>query len=464
MLILRARSDGLKLRVRGAGHSQPAAFGAGPRALAVMLDKFSAVEFDEDKMQVRVEAGCHLGLDPEDPTSTSTWKNSLFAQLDARGWALPDMGGITRQTVGGFLSTGSSGGSLLHSPGDLIVSLRLMDGTGTIREFSKSTNPDDPFYAAGVSMGLLGVITSVTLQCVPRYDVLGEERTTDYGHCEIDLFGRDATGNRPGVQTFLEQAEHSRLLWWPQPGVEKVTVWKARKVDPDPNRKRQPYRQVRRVLGSSYPAYLLISLALKAVDSLNPPAPRGWMARRAERLLAQMYKLIAGQFLRPSRQQFCDSWWQALPMDDQTNYSLLPTSFTELWIPLAHSTRVMQSLREHYAAGFPATGTYACEIYASPASMFWMSPAYGRPVIRIDPFWFNKSKIDPLQYYYPQYWSLLRDFGYTLHWGKALSGDEDYIQSGYPKWGEFMALRAELDPSQVFVTDYWRKHLAVAST
>src|SRR5690606_10675058 len=128
-LIAAARASGRKLRVRGAGHSEPGAYEAGAGNFDVLLDRMSSVEFDDAAMQVTVGGGCHLGVDPEDPSGTSTRENSLLTRLDRRGWALPTTGGITRQTVAGFLMTGSAGGSLAHSAGDLIVRLRLMDGT-----------------------------------------------------------------------------------------------------------------------------------------------------------------------------------------------------------------------------------------------------------------------------------------------------------------------------------------------
>lgn len=65
-------------------------------------------------------------------------------------------------------------------------------------------------------------------------------------------------------------------------------------------------------------------------------------------------------------QHFWDSWWQGLPLDNQINDKLLPTSFTELWIPMRRAAEVMQKLRDHYEAkGLEATGTFCCEIYAA---------------------------------------------------------------------------------------------------
>lgn len=49
-----------------------------------------------------------------------------------------------------------------------VVALTLMTANGTILECSES-NQEDVFQAARVHLGCLGVILTVTLQCVPRF-------------------------------------------------------------------------------------------------------------------------------------------------------------------------------------------------------------------------------------------------------------------------------------------------------
>src|SRR4051812_24441761 len=168
-LIQHAGANGLKVRVRGSAHSVKAAIFTGnfeqppttDRDLNLILDRMTQVSFDEAKQQVTAQGGCHLGLDPMDPTGQSTRENSLFFQVDQKGWAFPTTGGISTQTVGGFMSTGSAGTSLHQAVGRQVLAIRLVDGLGNIQEYHKADDLDDPFYAAGVSMGLLGVITSV---------------------------------------------------------------------------------------------------------------------------------------------------------------------------------------------------------------------------------------------------------------------------------------------------------------
>jgi FAD/FMN-containing dehydrogenase len=479
-LILHARHEGRTVRVRGAGHSTAAAIytdGFDPEGVRgglginVLLDRLAAVSFDESRMQVTVQAGCHLGRDPTDPSGTSTLENSLFYQLDRRGWALPDTGGIIHQTVAGFLSTGSSGGSLQHSVGDQIVTIRLIDGQGNARELSDASDPD-LFAAAGVSMGLLGIVTQVTFQCVPRFDVIGQQATSSVDGCAVDLFAGAASG-KPGLEEFLRQTEHARLMWWPQRGVRRIVVWQGRTMQAGDYGAEtgtrdhfhpKPYQEFPVVLGSDAPAQLFGSAFYNLIRFWNAPGPLGGLTRGALSVaLAPVIKIFVGIDGTKGPVRFWDAWWRALPMDNQASDRLLPTRFTEMWLPISKTAEAMARLRDHYERhGLAATGPYACEIYATKRSRFWMSPAHDRDVVKIDMFWFGHDVGDPAERYYPQFWALLKDLDYRLHWGKYLPDDTArFLPARFPRWHDFLRIREQLDPGRVFLTRYWRAHLGI---
>jgi D-arabinono-1,4-lactone oxidase len=466
-LVKRACNEGRQIRVRGAEHSVNAAIYTDERegALNVQLDRYTKiVRWDPARLRVTVQAGCHLGVDPNNPASNE--KNSLLAQLELRGWALPDLGGITHQTVGGFISTGSMGGSTTYDIGESIVAIRLIDGTGNVHELAPNADdPNDeqtnPFYAAGVSMGLLGIISEVTFQCVPRFDIIGQQATTRAEYSSINLFDAGPSG----LAAFFRRTPYSRLLWWPQAGIDKMQVWQARRTTPgDAVRTHVDGRFVAKPfvsLPGGEGVQALINGFYNLVSRDPPPY---------EPTTESFVKSVLGVVLSDETVEFWDRWLSGLPMDNQISDTFMPTEFTELFIDIEKSDAVMTALRDFYAGdcGMARTGPYACEVYPAKKSRFWMSPSYGHDTIRVDVFWFKTRKGTPEVDFYPQYWELLRSFGFRFHWAKYLSDPRsstgtEYVRRQFPMWDKFMALRAKMDPHGVFLTAYWRRHLGIGA-
>jgi D-arabinono-1,4-lactone oxidase len=138
----------------------------------------------------------------------------------------------------------------------------------------------------------------------------------------------------------------------------------------------------------------------------------------------------------------------------------------------------MRLLRDYFAAPADAaealdrTGTYAWELYAVMPERFWLNAAYSSGedewcdgALRIDPYWFAENAADPAQALFAGLWSLLREaeIPFRLHWGKFQpaysAGDRswvDFFRAQYPRWDDFLRLRAERDPNNIFLSDYWR--------
>jgi len=473
-LIQHARNNKLKVRVRGSGHSSANAsiytgdFESPSQSnpnIDIYMDQMCGVTFDEANMLATVEAGCHIGHDLEDIAGVSTAHNSFMSRLQAKGWALPITGGIARQTIGGFLAMGSSGGSLTYSLLDALQHIRVVDGTGTVQEFNRDDNNlDDPFWAVGVSMGLLGIVTSVTFKCIETYNIKGQETTSRDDKCPVDCFG-DGSSGRPSAAQFFKDTPYGRMMWWPQRGIEKIIVWEAERIPAEANFKPKPYQEFAPILGSTKPAQIAASLLFRLYGFINPPGPQGILQNIAAAVLKPLFPLIVNSFLASGMkgpQKFQDYWCDGVPMDDRIDYTLIPVKFSELWIPVDRTKEVFNKIRDHFRThDITQVGTFTVEVYATPANNFWLSPAYQRDVIKYDMFWFAKNPGDPERDFYPQFWQLLDEFDYRPHWGKFLPGDVARLSSSYPRWDDFMALRDTMDPDQIFVTDYWRRHLGI---
>ena len=554
-LVLAARREGRLLRVRGSGHSVShaiyAAPGEAPNSVAtgfvpagdqieVMLDRYRSWRVrSEERKLVEVDAGIHLGADPSDPSGTATLENGLLAQLaETKGWSLSNTGGITHQTVSGFLMTGSSGGSLQHSANANVHGVRIIDGRGDVRSLSLD---DDPRALDAVlpSVGLLGVVSTVTLQCTDRFAIAGTESVAPVRDGPIDLFG-DGRPGRPSLEDFLRETPFARIEWWPQRGLERMVIWQAARIPAEDPFEAIPYQ---RFGGSPEASQLLIAVLYAILGNLDDLAKAKdklednfeefervleatKLARRLggvgdllakflaavteggidaaitlltplapliRRSIPRFFPELASQFIpldaekpgkdRGQPQRFRDWGWRSLPMDNAVNDALLPAGFTEAWIPIGLAGKVMRLLDRHFSEpdddheAYRRTGTFVWEVYGAVPSSHWLNQAYstGRDewrdgVLRINPYWFGDNATGGAERFFAGLWNLLRDndVPFRLHWGKyqppASREDPqwvDFIAQQYPCWEDFLRLRAEWDPDDIFLTDYWRDRLGL---
>lgn len=109
------------------------------------------------KMHVRVGAGCQI--------------KNLLSALNNQGLTIPSLGLITEQTIAGATATGTHG-SGKHSLSHYIESSRIAcfkRGSTTAQIVDVEEGVE--LQAARCSLGCLGVITEITLPCIPQYFV-----------------------------------------------------------------------------------------------------------------------------------------------------------------------------------------------------------------------------------------------------------------------------------------------------
>jgi len=592
-LIRHAREAGGQLRVMGSTHSVWRAIvtdrfsGAStpPGEFTVVLDRYVQVfeaqvdPADPRSKLVEVQAGCHMGLAPTRPVQAriversegvdaggtspwheGSWDNSLTAILHHRdGLALPDLGGITHQTVAGFISTGSAGGTVKWSVHDAIARLRVIDSEGRVTELTPDGDDPDWFRAAGIGLGLCGVISTITFRCIPTFDIVGRETVSATRRSsDLDFYGDRPASRLPSLEQFLLDADYARLMWWPQRHFDRLVVWQARRAAFDPQRRLRAYREIAHfpvasqvlasivytVLGNldrperaiahvnrlrraktevdwkgvrkrlrglfsrpRDPAHvgrtkgdrhgpialgaawlMVVQLLVTAGDGLLVSALklrllRG-MVKRLAALVPEHIDTLLGPFVStgkdgaPVTQEFCDRGFMGLPLDNQMDDLLMPTWFTELWVPFTPGDGRLQEtitrLRRCFDAdgtaqgAYAATGAFAFELYVARADhTFFLSPATGSHAFRVDVFWFGNNQANPVTDFYPRFWKALEPLGYRLHWGKFLPPPDaarpDRLTARYPDWARWKAVRARVDPSGLFLTRYWREHLGLSS-
>ena len=593
-LIRHARHTGAQLRVMGSTHSVWRAIvtdqfsgAATPSSeFAVVLDRYVTVfasevdPADAHSRLVEVQAGCHIGLAPKRPVQAriieraegsdvrdaspwheGRWENSLTAILHHRdGLALPDLGGISHQTVAGYVSTGSSGGTVKWSIHDAIARLRVIDAEGRVAELTPDGDDPDWFHAAGIGMGLCGVISTITFRCIPAFDIVGRETiSATRRSSDLDFYADRPTSGLPSLEQFLIDADYARLMWWPQRKFDRLVVWQARRAAFDPQRRLRPYREIARFPVASQAAASIVYTVLGNLDTpdraiahvtrmrharshadwkgagrwlrqlfsrtVDPSDAEGTRSNRpnaialgaswllvvqllvtaGDNFLADLIRLplLRGLIRRlgafvpghidtvlnpfvstgrdgaPATQEFCDRGFMGLPLDNQMDDLLMPTWFTEMWVPFTPGDGRLQDtitrLRQCFDAdgtaqgAYAATGAFAFELYvARRDDQFFLSPASGSHAFRVDVFWFGNNAGNPVTDFYPQFWTALEPLGYRLHWGKFLPPPDaarpGHLTARYAKWERWKAVRARVDPTGLFLTRYWREHLGLDAT
>lgn len=455
--ILNAKREKKILRVAGSAHSVSDAISHKDGVTLLLTGDLRKVEINDEKeedgkkwLYCRIGAGCYLGVNRLDPFSDL--QNSACYQLNQKGYGFPELGGIIHQSIGGFISTGSAGGSLKHSFADVIQEIEFVDGTGTPHTAKPGT---EEWCAVGVSMGLFGVITHVSFRLPEMSLVEGSE--TNYKFTE-SLLGPDEEGNSK-LKKSLETNEYLRVNWFPQKHVRRVQQWVAQQV---PEGETIEYHSILACCAASGAAAIALTVCNLLLQCPNPTEFH--------------YKIIGCALslfvdLNYSK-RFRDCWSKILPMDNEVpTQSIMKMAFTEIWVPLKECQNVMNKLQKLFEDQ-QACNNLATEIYGAKKSPFWLSMSYGDDnMVRVDPYWWAFNGGDKRKFFSYFWDALLGIQGSRLHWGKYLPFPGQhcgtikfnlaYLKSVYTKMDDWLKMRETMDPDQVFVTDYWRGILEI---
>lgn len=455
-----AKKENLIIRTIGSGHSPSASiFPEQEKHIKIKLAgdfkkiKSFTEEESKDSALVTVGAGCYLGVNPSD--KESTLENSFNYQIDLEGFALPTLGGISHQTIAGFLSTSSSGGTAKHNIADAIEAIGFIDGTGKYHNVKKG---DPLFNAVGVSMGLLGVITDVSFRLQKRYLVQGSEINQEVK--DSCLAGDSKSDYAALDKTLFEENEYGHINWFAQKYVDSISLWTGKQN----NDFKTPEKEYKHALSSKGMAFLASS-DMAIINVLNESKIGD--SDKTQRLIGGLLK----PFVNPKdRQDFRQIWYKALPIDDQANVDgLFDIAFSELWFPRSQLNDVMRKMKYVFETNPKAAGNFIVELYAAKESPFLLSPSYGHDALRVDLYWWKKNPCGDANKYFGQFYEALK--GGQYHWGKYLPNPgEKYgeytfnpedLQKNYPGLPEFLKWREKCDPHQLFVSDYWRKYLSI---
>lgn len=196
-IVTKAYQEGMNVHAYGAGHSWSNLVPT--KGYLIKTDQLDRLlEVDYEKMQVRVEAGISL--------------HKLNCILAKHGLALSNLGRVTVQSIAGATATGTHGTGHTPTIASFITEVDLLTGVGDSQRITIDKNPSE-LAAARLSLGCLGIIYSLKLQCERRY-VMED-------HCYITDFD-EMYNNR---EKLLEENDHWMFEWNPYNGKALCYIW-----------------------------------------------------------------------------------------------------------------------------------------------------------------------------------------------------------------------------------------------
>lgn len=394
-LVDKARKEGRRIRMVGSGHSfTPIAATDG--YMLTLQNMQGLIQLDKDKKQATVWAGTTI--------------NALGKLLHEQGLAQINLGDIDKQSIAGATSTGTHGtGINFGGISTQIVALRLLTADGQFIDASPDQNAEI-FEAARIGLGALGIVTQVTLQLVDAYKL-------EYRVAKASL--EDTLQN---LEKYKQENRNFEFYWFPYTDTVQLKM---------SNETQDP------VQDGAFKKYINQTIMENKVFGLICRFGRSFSSnyRRINRLLA----------------------W-AIGPEKRVNYSHMiyasqrDVRFKEMEynIPAEHFPEVLRAVKalmeeKKYPVFFPL------ECRWTQPDDIWLSPSYGRASAYIA---FHVFENTPHEQYFADMEAICMQYGGRPHWGKMHSRRADNLQTDYPKWADFCALRQTLDPQGLFLNPH----------
>lgn len=387
--------SGLTVKVAGSGHSFSDI--ARPEGVLLTLQRQAApLAADPDTGLVTVQAGITL--------------RTLNRFLWTHGLALPNLGDIDAQTVAGAVCTASHGtGVHHHGLASQLRSFDLVLADGSVQRCSASIGPE-LFDLGRVSLGALGVLTTVSLQCEPAFWLHAVQATMPLD----ELTAR--------VDELIDGNEHFEFFWFPD---TEIAVTKQN------NRADHP-QQTRSRIAEWVSDELLANAGFELLCRLGRSAPRlvPSLNRLSSHSMSADYTAPApAVFTSPRRVRFLEM---------------------EYAVPRAATREALTGIRQA-ATRYARDVTFPVEVRFAAADDIPLSMAYGRDTTY---FAVHVYRGQPHQQYFQEVEATLTDLAGRPHWGKLHTKTARHLRAVYPRYDEFRALRDRLDPARVFRNSY----------
>ncbi|HZK58432.1 MAG TPA: FAD-binding protein [Cryobacterium sp.] len=349
--------------------------------------------------------------------SGGTRYGTLAEALHRQGFALHNLASLPHISVAGAIATATHGSG--NRNGNLATAVRALEivtADGELLTVSRADTPD--FAGMVVGLGALGVVTRVTLDIQPAFEVR-----------------QDVFENLPWVRVL----EHFDEVTSSAYSVSLFTDWRGDTVG-------QAWLKSR----TDAPAGVAVA------------GHAGRLGRAGQRGRSEFFGgTAATEALHPLPGISAANCTQQLgvpgPWSDRLAHfkmAFTPSSGAELQseylVPREHAVAAIEVMRELSDRVSPLL--LVSEIRTVAADDLWLSPNYRRAGIGLHLTW--KPEQEAVENLLPLIERRLAPFGARPHWGKLFHADAATLAPLYEKLPEFRALAERLDPERKFRNDF----------
>lgn len=346
---------------------------------------------DSVARQVVVEGGAAYG--------------DLCRALDRKGFALPNLASLPHISIAGACCTATHGsGELNPCLSESVAEIELVLGNGEVATLRRDDREGD-FFGGVVSLGALGIVSKLTLDVVPAFEM----SQTVYTHLPLAA----SLANFDQIQAMAYS-------------VSFFTRWDGNMIDQLWLKHRGTFSTRREVFG-----------ALPATSHLHP--------------IANASSIHCTPQLGES-----GPWYERLP---HFRMEFTPSSGEELQseylVPRRFAVEALAAVND--LSGQIAPHLQISEIRTVAADNFWMSPFYREPAIGVHFTW--KKDFAAVSRLLPLIEEKLAPFKAKPHWGKLFAMTSSSLRPLYPKLTDFEELAARFDPNRKFKNSFLRMRL-----
>ncbi|MEJ6020512.1 D-arabinono-1,4-lactone oxidase [Corynebacterium sp. H113] len=429
-VIRAAAAQRSQVRPLGAGHSfTPVATTSGHR---VQLDNMSGLlHVDREAMTVTLRAGTRL--------------RDVPALLRPLGLSLANQGDVDPQSVAGAVSTGTHGTGLNFTGfAGMLRGFRIICADAVEYDCYEGAEgrAGELFRLARLGLGVFGVLTELTLDCVPAFHLAADEHPEDFDDVRINFTER------------VKAVDHMEFYWFP--GTSTALVKENTRIPDTELNTALPELRATHSLPSDSPTSQSSGAARMAASTssffseevLNNGGLLGIceLSRAMPRSTRALNRFAASTV---SRRKYVDESHRVFVSPRRVRFSEM-----EYAIALDDLPEVLGEIRS-VIDRHRAWVSFPLEIRAAKSDDVALSTAYQRDsaYIAVHRYW----KEPYARYFFDLIEPIFKEAGGRPHWGKLHTLNSADLRERYPLFDDVAKLRSQLDPQGLFLNSHLRE-------